>query len=193
MNTVFKQKLKENTYKAANIHNCKVQTKLECAKIGKEEDSLKLGSVEYNKMPRLFDRNDINQIQLPYKEIQLARILDLDSLKTNHAQMDHNQNALQNKAGGVINHVSFIKHKTESGAIHNVLVRLALRHNLTVALPSCRSELKNYQIFPAVAKLQFILNKPPLHNYHEYNIFVDHALFDRNSQLDPNTIYILKL
>ena len=192
-----------NIYKAANIHNCEVQTELEYAKIRKQEEhSLKYGSVECDELPRFLGRNDINQIQPPDKEIQLARVL-------NRNQVDHDQNRLQSNASGVINQhsmsttcspkyqVSFIKiHKTGSGAIHNVLLRLALRHNLTVALPSCKSEYRNYQIFPAVAKWQYILNKPPLYNYHGYNIFVDHAFYDRNAQLeymDQNTIFYTQI
>ena len=40
-------------------------------------------------------------------------------------------------------HVSFVKiHKTGSGAVHNMLVRLVLNHNLSMAIPHCKTQNK---------------------------------------------------
>ena len=181
-------------YKEANSHDDEVQIDIDLAKIREQgRDSLKWGSVEYNEAPGLPDRNDINRIKQTDRKIPLARVINPDSIE---AQSGQDQNKLQNHTRGTVNqhsisstcspkyHVSFIKiHKTGSGANHNLLLRLALRHNLTVALPYCQPGFKKNQIFPAVSKRRYTIKKPPHQDRHGYNLFFDHAVYDRNAQL----------
>ena len=195
--------------KAANSHDGEVQTDVyvDVAKIREHgEHSLERGTVEYDETPGLPDRNDINRTKQPDREIQSARVTNPNSFEARSGQ---DQNILQNHTHGIVNqhsisttsspkyHVSFIKiHKTGSGAIHNVLVRLALRHNLTVALPYCRPRFQNYQIFPAVAERPYIISKPPLQDRLGYNLFFDHAVYDRNAQLEymaRNTLFYTQI
>ena len=194
-------------YKEANNLDGEVQRDINLSKIMEQrEDSVKWGTVEYDETPGLPDRNDINRIKQTDTEIKLARVMNPDSIE---AVSGRNQNELQNHTHGAVNqhsisttcspkyHVSFIKiHKTGSGAVHNVLLRLALRHNLTVALPNCQPGFQNYQIFPAVAEQQYIFNKPPLRDSHGYNLFFDHAVYNRNAQLEymaPNTLFYTQI
>ena len=196
-----------NIYKEVNRHDDEVQIDLDLAKIKEQgEDSLKRAPVEYDETRRLLDSNDINLIKQPDREIQLARVMKRDSFESRSGR---DQSILQSHTRGAVNQhsisticspkyqVSFIKiHKTGSGAIHNVLLRLALHHNLTVALPYCEPGVQRYQIFPSVAKRRFIFNKPSLEDHHGYNLFFDHAVYDRNAQLNymaPNTLFYTQI
>ena len=79
--------------------------------------------------------------------------------------------------------------KTGSGAFHNLLSRYALTHNVTVAI-------RRMGIFPSVATQSFLLNKPPYKDYHSYNVFMDHARFDRETQMKymaPDTVFITQI
>ena len=194
-------------YKEANSLDGEVQRYINLVKISEQgRDSLKWGTVEYTETPGLNYRNDIHRIKQPDREVQLARVINPDSIE---AQSGQDQNKLQNHTHGVVNqhsisstcspkyHVSFTKiHKTGSGANHNLLLRLALRHNLTVALPYCQPGFKKYQILPAVSKRRYTINNPPHQDRHGYNLFFDQAVYDRNAQLKymaPNTLFYTQI
>ena len=111
-----------NIYKEANRHDVEeVQVREQ------GEDSLKRAPMEYDETPGLPVRDVINQIKQPDREIQLARVINSDSIE---AQKGQDQNILQNHTLEAVNHhsisticspkydVSFIKiHKTGSGEI----------------------------------------------------------------------------
>ena len=81
--------------------------------------------------------------------------------------------------------ISFIKiHKTGSGSFHNKLARIALEKKLFVALPKCARAPKDFQVFPEKARAKFLYNAPLDRKFRGYNMFLDHAVFDRKTQMD---------
>ena len=87
--------------------------------------------------------------------------------------------------------VSFIKiHRCGSGTFHNTLLNFAVRHNAALAFGNCNY----YEVFPN--QLSPKLLHPPPNNFTGYNMFIDHAIYNRTATervLPKDTVYITQI
>ena len=116
--------------------------------------------------------------------INYANVQQEIMAQSKHVQATANETKLSQQCKPTY-HISFIKiHKTGSGSFHNRLVRIAVEKKLNVALPKCPQAPKNFHVFPAKARGEFLYKSPPNTNVSEYNMFLDHAVFDRIAQME---------
>ena len=86
--------------------------------------------------------------------------------------------------------ICFIKlHRSGSGTFHNILVRFAINHDAFVAL----AHAVRYSVFPNQISRHVLLPEPTHPNFTGYNMFIDHALFNKSASdaiLSKDVLYI---